>query len=156
MPSRLYAATYHGAFKSTDGGDTWNAANTGLPDNSSVTALAIDPNTPSTLYVSSYSEVTGGAVYKSTDGGDTWNVANTGLPDNTVVTALAIDPTTPRTLYAATYGVFKSSVFKSTDAGATWGEADAGLTDPSVFTLAIEPLERGRTIASFHKCLTIL
>ena len=37
-------------FKSTDGGDTWNVANTGLPDNAFVTALAIDPTTPGTLY----------------------------------------------------------------------------------------------------------
>jgi hypothetical protein len=36
-------------FKSTDGGGTWSAVNNGLT-NAYVWALAIDPQTPSTLY----------------------------------------------------------------------------------------------------------
>ena len=50
-PSTLYAGTDSvGVFKSTDAGDTWISADTGLPDGYSVAALAIDPHTPSTLY----------------------------------------------------------------------------------------------------------
>src|SRR5438445_4963299 len=50
-PATLYAGTYRsGVFKSTDGGGSWSAVNTGLP-NLNVFSLAIDPQTPATLYV---------------------------------------------------------------------------------------------------------
>ena len=48
-PATLYAGTYGGVFKSTDGGGNWHAVNTGLTD-TPVRALAIDPATPATLY----------------------------------------------------------------------------------------------------------
>jgi len=61
-PSTLYALMfnssrtdlpYNGVFKSTNGGASWTALNTGLPNVSYVSALAIDPHTPSTLYAGS-------------------------------------------------------------------------------------------------------
>jgi len=82
-----------GVYKSTDGGASWQA--TGLT-NLLVQALAIDPQTPTTLYAGTY-----GGVFKSTDGGARWQA--TGLTDH-LVPALAIDPQTPTTLYAGTYG----------------------------------------------------
>ena len=67
-----------------------------------VSALAIDPITPTTLYAGTVFE----GVYKSTDSGGNWSAANTGLPSVSVL-ALAIDPTTPSTLYAGIpVGVF--------------------------------------------------
>jgi hypothetical protein len=46
-PTTLYAGTaFSGLFKSTDGGSTWRAVNTGLPTGS---ILVIDPLTPTTL-----------------------------------------------------------------------------------------------------------
>ena len=49
-PTTLYAGTdFGGVFKSTDGGENWSAANTGLTSGD-VNALAIDPETPTTLY----------------------------------------------------------------------------------------------------------
>jgi hypothetical protein len=63
-----------------------------------VTALAVDPHTPSTLYAT-----TSGGVFQSTDSGASWSPVNAGLI-NTNVNALAIDPTTPSTLYAGTGG----------------------------------------------------
>ena len=110
-------------FKSTDGGGTWGAVNTGLTASVYVAALAIDPVTPSTLYAGT----DGGGVFKSTDGGGTWSAVNTGLPDDAVVYALAIDPTTPSTLYAG--DVRTGGVFKSTDGGGTWSAVNTGLPD---------------------------
>src|SRR5882724_701971 len=96
-----------------------------------VTALAIDPLTPTTLYAG-----TAGGVFKSTDGGASWSAI--GLIN---VTALAIDPLTPATVYVGT-GTFDMSalggVFKSTDGGASWS-ATGGLTG-IVWSLAIDPL----------------
>jgi hypothetical protein len=89
--------------------------------------VAIDPSTPSTLYVASSD---GGGVSKSTDAGATWSFADRGLP--TSVSALVIDPSAPSTLYAASHG----GVFKSTDAGATWD----GLLPPFPFPFAVDAL----------------
>src|SRR6516225_7902247 len=67
-PTTLYAGTEGGgAFKSTDGGDSWTAINNGLT-NLSVRALAIDPCTPMNIYAGTF----GGGAFKSTDGGDSW------------------------------------------------------------------------------------
>src|SRR5436309_11020464 len=68
-----------------------------------ITALAIDPLTPTTLYA----WTNGGGLFKSTDGDATGSA--TGLTDISG-RALAIDPITPTTLYAGT----ERSVCKST------------------------------------------
>ena len=87
-----------------------------------VSALAIDPATPTTLYAG-----TSGGVYKSTDGGGNWSAVNTGL-GSAAVSALAVDPVTPTTLYAGTAG----GVFKSTDGG---GELERGQHWPDAIPL---------------------
>jgi hypothetical protein len=65
----------------------------------SVSALAIDPTTPSTLYAGT----NGGGVFQSTNSGGSWSPVNSGLSGGALtVYALAIDPSTPSTLYAGT------------------------------------------------------
>ncbi len=54
-----------GVFKSTDGGASWAAINTGL-DDLGVFGIAMDADSPDTLYVS-----TNSSVYKTTSGGET-------------------------------------------------------------------------------------
>jgi len=95
------------------------------PNGGPVTALAINPVTPSTLYAG-----TDGGVFKSTDGGTSWRAVNT----NSYVYALAINPKIPSTLYAGSDG---AGVFESTDGGASW---TAVLPGTSVFALAIDPM----------------
>ena len=109
----------------------------GLPDES-VWALAIDPQTPATLYAG-----TAAGVYKTTDGGGLWKAASSGLPsrgdDYAWIWALAIDPRTPTTLYAGT----NQGVYRSTDGGAGWEPASDGLTEfpegAFVTALAVDP-----------------
>jgi hypothetical protein len=83
-----------GVFRSTDYGNTWAAANTGLT-NLRVYALAINSSIPATLYAGTDA----GGVFKSSDSGTTWAAANTGVPKLKVY-ALALDPTGATTLYA--------------------------------------------------------
>lgn len=132
-PTTLYIGTgqqngepSRGIFRSTDGGGQWGAVNNGLPDDAYVETLALDPQTPTTLYAGTRS-----GVFKSTDSGGHWIAANSGLPTDVLVKALVIDPATPTTLYAASHGVFKS-----TDGGAHWNLA--GYT-PYAQALAIDP-----------------
>ncbi len=123
-PNTLYAATrgfysepkgFRGLFKSIDGGASWSAINNGIdhligtdpgrswPPTIARASLVIDPDNPSTLYVS----LPGSGVFKSGDGGANWAPFNDGLT-NLDVRVLAMAPGKPNTLYAATSGgVFK-------------------------------------------------
>jgi photosystem II stability/assembly factor-like uncharacterized protein len=53
-----------GVFKSTNGGDSWTAINTGL-DDLGVFGIALDADSPEILYVS-----TNSSVYKTASGGE--------------------------------------------------------------------------------------
>ena len=134
--------------KSTDGGMSWQASAAGLPA-ASIVALAVDPQTPTTLYAATVETVTNGGgrsgVFKSVDAGGSWTPANTGLPaDRPGVFALAIDPQTPSTLYAgtatSTYTGAGAGVFKSMDGAATWTALEAGLSETEITALAVDPI----------------
>jgi photosystem II stability/assembly factor-like uncharacterized protein len=104
-PDTLYAAGAFGdpgrdgVFKSSDGGASWNAINSGLPARSGVHVLAIDPQNSRTVYAGS----SGSGVFKSVDGGEGWSAVNSGLTTLSV-NSLAIDPQDSSTVYAATAG----------------------------------------------------
>jgi uncharacterized repeat protein (TIGR01451 family) len=116
-------------FKSNDGGDQWNAFDTGL-QSGIINSLAVNPANPSIVYAA-----TDSGVYKSTDGGGSW--AGAGLDQlNAFINELALDPTNPSTLYAATNS---SGVYKSTDGGVNWSQSNTGLTASAVLSLAINP-----------------
>jgi hypothetical protein len=120
-PSTLYAGTHYGGlFVSTDEGDSWSPAGSGL--SGSIFAVAADPSTPGTVYVS-----TGDALFKSTDGGASWARIDSGFPSSSVIWSVAVDPTDPQRVYAAA----KSTVERSTDGGATWTAATASPVQPS-------------------------
>ena len=96
----VYAGAHGGGvFKSTNGGSSWTAINSGLPD-TSVYSLVIAPSSPQTVYAGT----NGGGVFKSTNGGSSWTAINSGLPQTTFVWSLAIDPSSPQTVYAGTLG----------------------------------------------------
>jgi hypothetical protein len=81
-PQTLYAGTPStGAYRSTDGGQSWNSISDGLDMVPGValrvTALAVDDQNPDRLVVATAyglgSQLTGGGVYESFDGGDKWH-----------------------------------------------------------------------------------
>ena len=137
----MYAGSSDGfVYKTTDGGRAWRLASGGLIRRSpaGVDALAIDPRTPTTIYMGSAHGVVemtdAGGVFKSTDGGKTWKQINRGLPSpNGTPSAndIVIDPRSPRTIYLGGYGDLweddGAGVFKSTDAGETWAMFSRGL-----------------------------
>jgi uncharacterized protein (TIGR03437 family) len=137
----LYMATGGGGndfkpvvYKSSDGGASWNAASSGLPISTIVSALIVDPSNSATLYAGTVN-----GVFKSGDGGTSWTAANNGLPvfASTYLSALAIDPSHPTILYASVG--LAAAVFKSTDGGGNWTAANSGLPAAIVQTLAIDP-----------------
>ncbi|HEX7333951.1 MAG TPA: SBBP repeat-containing protein [Pyrinomonadaceae bacterium] len=129
-------------FKSTDGAASWTNDNYGVAaavsssfGGSQITALAIVPSVPSTIYAGS-----GNGVFKSTNGGRTWTPMNNGLTSRNV-SALVIHPGAVNILYVAvsTFGG-GSGVYKSTDGGATWNLRNNGIIHTSFNTLAIDPV----------------
>jgi hypothetical protein len=99
----VYAAaatcdSYGGLLTSTDGFAHFATKQvSSLPDRPCVSAVALEPSMPSTVYVG-----TTRGVFRSMDSGDTWHPF--GL-DNRWVTVLVVDPATPGRLYAGTnYG----------------------------------------------------
>jgi photosystem II stability/assembly factor-like uncharacterized protein len=170
-PGTLYVGTFgfgvysrgRGVYKSTDGGATWNAANSGFPDGFvNALALAIDPGDSRTLYavmgVELWSDYTftlpqggcclvPGRVFKSTDAGESWSAVQSGLMETAFDTnvdgdsaplpvGLAIDPSNSGTVYLGTNG---DGIFKSTDGGADWNAANVGLTAMHIDAVAVDP-----------------
>lgn len=109
----VYAGTFNGVFKSTDGGATWAPASKGLgPAGKPVLVLAA---TSEAIYAGTI----GSGVYRSTDGGATWVSASAGLPVNEIdatVGALVADPRSPGRIWAGT----EVGVFFTANGGLSW------------------------------------
>jgi photosystem II stability/assembly factor-like uncharacterized protein len=138
-PGKIYAGTAHGVARSGNGGATWETIIGGSPTTTGlapsiavdgVTALAIDPVAPATVY----GGTAAAGVFKSLDGGVNWSLTSTGLL-NLSVNALAVDPLTPATLYAGTAG----GVYRSTNGAANWSAFNSGLGSQNVGALAVNP-----------------
>jgi photosystem II stability/assembly factor-like uncharacterized protein len=78
----------------------WIAKSRGL-DAASVTAIAVDPLRPDTLYVGA------DALWKSTDAGRTWFPSSRGIT-NLGVDSIAVDPRREGVVYATAYQLFGS------------------------------------------------
>jgi photosystem II stability/assembly factor-like uncharacterized protein len=134
-----------GILKSKDGGESWNAIDTGLPSGAAVTSVVIDPADSSTIYIAAlFPFAEAGGILKSTDGGASWDAIDPGLPANTPIYSVAIDPVTPSTLYLNADG----GIFKSKDGGASWHGATTGLTTIDVHVLAANGVDAATIYAA--------
>src|SRR5205823_5441696 len=130
-PSTVYAGAEFGAFKTTNGGGSWSAGNTGLPNNDGAAVEVVAATGPNTVCV-----VAGVGASVMSNGGGSWSAVNNGLPRLlpscgelprcTDVSALAVDATTsPSTVYAGIES--GGSVFKTRNGGGSWSPLNAGL-----------------------------
>ena len=139
-------------FKSTDGSAHWNQIPIGLPSNTEITSLVVDPATPSTIYASyaDYGDPGQGGVLKSSDGGGTWVAASQNLPTGSVG-KLVIGSGFPSPVYAVTSG----GVFTSTDGATSWTPVNnAGLPNVGLSDLATDrtgSVLRAATIAGIFE-----
>ncbi|HWE62567.1 MAG TPA: hypothetical protein VHB98_12710, partial [Chloroflexota bacterium] len=118
----IFAALENGGvYRSSDGGDTWLAADSGLPQtDAQVTVLQAGGS--NTIYAGT----SGNGVYYSTDGGQRWqddNGENSDLPIETVV-GLAVDRRFGDTVFAAG----QDGVVYSNFSGQSWSESRVGTT----------------------------
>lgn len=104
-PSYVYAGTFGGVSRSTDGGRTWTEASAGLGD-LSIAELVVSPDDHRRVWAA-----TGDGLYRSVDAGHTWIHVFT-----QPVLAIALDPRHPSVVYIGT----RDRMFRSGNYGATW------------------------------------
>jgi photosystem II stability/assembly factor-like uncharacterized protein len=135
-------------------GALWAVSNTWTsigPHGGYARALAIDPQTPDTVYVG-----TTAGVFKTTNGGANWSAANSGLPRGYFPRSIAIDPQRPNIVYVGgacgTYGA--CGMFKSTDRGANWSPINSGLESTVIVveSLAVDPQNSDTLYAGTTAC----
>lgn len=106
----------HGVYKSTDGGDTWAPINRGMIDYR-ITAIAVDPTNPQTIYAGSDA----GELFKSVDAGQTWDDLTAQLPlrqeSHSSIEEIYLDPAKPGTLYLL---CDRAGILVSSDGGQKW------------------------------------
>lgn len=129
----IYAGSFRGIYRSTDGGATWTKTSTSnLPESEPIIALTVDPTNSSVVYAGLL------GLFKTTDGGNNWNPVN--LPvQNIAIKSIVFDPSTPTTIYVGS----SAGVFRSTDNGSTWtGLNNFGLPGggtEQINSIAIDP-----------------
>lgn len=108
---------------SDDGGNSWQASNQGMPANSPVTHLAIDPGSKPDCRIL-VAAVFGKGVFKSTDDGKTWALKNKGIEGNPNAWRLCFAP--DGTLYLLVAGdtaggtAIDGALYRSGDCGEHW------------------------------------
>lgn len=129
-----------GVYKTSDGGQKWTQV-LKINDDTGVSDIAMDPESPDILYAAAYERRRtpygfnggglGSAIYKTTDGGATWKKLTKGLPyengGDTGRIGLDIYRKNPDIVYAVIQHE-KGGTFRSEDKGETWKKM--GDTDP--------------------------
>lgn len=116
-----------GLYKTTDGGETWEAI-LEVSENTGFNEVHLDPRNPDVVYATAHQRrrhvwtyISGGpesAIYKSTDGGVSFEQLKGGLPSGDVGRiGMDISPVNPDVLYACIEG---HGFYRSNDRGASW------------------------------------
>jgi len=135
-----------GVYKTTDGGKTW-ARVLKINDDTGVSDIAMDPESPDTIYAAAYERrrtpygFNGGgaesAIYKTTDGGATWKKLTKGLPyengGDTGRIGLDVCRKDPNIVYALVQHE-KGGVYRSEDKGETWKRMSDTNPRPSYYS----------------------
>jgi photosystem II stability/assembly factor-like uncharacterized protein len=126
-----------------------------LPAAGRVTALAIDPTNPMTIYVGAAQ----GGVWKSLNGGGSWAPLTDGQC-SLAIGALAIDPVAPAIVYAGTGeanfsadSYYGCGVLRSSDGGATWSQLGRDIFDTpdggaTISRIIVDPATAGSATGS--------
>src|SRR6266513_2216330 len=117
-----------GVWKTTDGGDSWEAVFKDQPT-ASIGALALAPSNPNVVWVGTgegnprNDVVDGRGVFMSPDAGKSWQFM--GLGDVGQISRIVIDPANPDVVFVAALGHVwapnaERGVFRTADGGKTW------------------------------------
>ena len=118
----------------------WVAVNSGLPENTTVTAIAAAPNS-STMYIGTYN-----GIYKSTNNGESWAHKSNGLTALDI-SCVAAGDAGQNLVYAGAWG---SGVFRSQDGGESWHSVWSSDKNPHVNKIMVSPHEGAVYVATEH------
>ena len=135
-----------GVYKTRDGGKTW-AQVLKINEDTGVSDIAMDPESPDTLYAAAYERRrtpygfngggADGAIYKTTDGGATWKKLTKGLPyengGDTGRIGLDVYRKDPNIVYALVQHE-KGGIFRTEDKGETWKKMSDTNPRPSYYS----------------------
>ncbi len=140
-----------GVYKSTDGGATWQLT-LFINENTGVSDIAIDSQSPNILYAAAYEHRRtvfgyngggpGSGLYRSTDGGSHWTKLTGGLPTTGDVGRCALDIYRKNTniVYAEVEHGTRGGVYRSEDKGVTWTRMSDTNPRPSYFSqIRVDP-----------------
>ena len=149
-PSNLYATSRGGVFRSSDGGTSWQRAQSGIIGSVSWDyPLMMDGDRPQRLY----SMDTAGRLYRSTDGALNWSPTGYVLPATESAWRLADKPG------AGTEGVYflatqsggslmaAPGLLRTVDDGATMVRLGGGLPNTGFIAIAADPADGNRVLA---------
>ena len=120
----MFASTQSGLFKSSDGGSSWQLANSGLT--SEVFALGFGAS-------GNQYAATGSGVYCSRNSGESWSACSKGLPNDAVISISSSE----NKLFA---GTDNSGIYCSTDSGANWSASNTGLLAKSIQSISVNSI----------------
>ncbi len=148
----LWAANKErGVYKSLDGGATWSQT-LFIDENTGVSDIAIDPQSPNILYAAAYQRRRtvfgyngggpGSGLYRSTDGGAHWSKISNGMPSSGDIGRCAVDiyRRNSNIVYALIEHQTRGGVYRSEDKGATWVRVSDTNPRPSYFSqIRVDP-----------------
>jgi len=134
-------------WKSIDRGDSFSAISGDLTDGlhpsgslsyGTITAIAVSPTDPQTIYTGSDD----GNVNVTFDGGTDWTNVSSGLPDR-YVTSIAVSPESPLTAYVTLSGYRKTDyqphILKTEDGGDSWEDVSSNLPEIPINDVIVHP-----------------
>ena len=140
-----------GVYKTTDGGATWTLS-LFINEDTGVSDIAIDPQSPNTLYAAAYERrrtvfgYDGGGpssgIYKTVDGGAHWTRLTKGLPTTGDIGRCAVDVSrkNPNVVYALIEHMTQGGIYRSDDKGFTWTHMSDTDPRPSYYSqVRIDP-----------------
>lgn len=155
-----------GLYKTTDGGETWNAILT-VDEHTGVNDVVMDPRNPEVLYASTlqrrrhvFTYVGGGpgsGLHKSVDGGTTWTKINKGLPSVELGRiGLSLSPANPEVIYAIVEAADgKGGFYSSKNRGASWEKQSDHVTSGNYYQEIIADPVDENTVYSMDTWMTV-
>jgi photosystem II stability/assembly factor-like uncharacterized protein len=127
----LYAGTPHLAFKTDDGGATWQSIHNKMLDDSDVFSILVDDRRRRRIFAA-----TCGGIYRSLDAGGDWTRVREARGASFRTYHIAQNPSQPNVLLAGT----SQGLVKSVDSGTTWRR----LSTQSTRWIAFDPARPNR------------